>query len=70
MTSCARCRRGLAHNNCNVIVGMAGEDWDLLAAIALKGRELAGQVRQSIERSPVQAELPLSIASQEIDTAS
>lgn len=46
MTSCARRRRGLAHNNCNVIIGMASEDWDLLATIAANGSGLAGQVRQ------------------------
>jgi hypothetical protein len=50
LTGCSRCIRGLAHNNCNVIVGMAGEDWDLLAAIAASGRGLAAQVRQRIER--------------------
>lgn len=47
---------------------MAGEGWDLLAAIAVEGWELAMQVRQRIEHSPVQGELPLSARSVEIST--
>ena len=59
ITGCPRCIRGLAHNNCNVIAGMAGEDWDLLAAIAASGRHLTAQVRQRIEHGPIQEEMPL-----------
>jgi hypothetical protein len=62
MTSCATCRRGLAHNNCNVIVGMAGEDWDLLRAIAANGAPLAGQVRERIAGAPTQEELPINVS--------
>ena len=60
-TGCKVCIRGLAHNNCNVIVGMAREDWELLAAIAASGPALVAQVRQRIEAGPVQEALPLGV---------
>jgi Recombination endonuclease VII len=56
--SCPKCRRGLAHNNCNVIVGMAGEDWDLLAAIATSGPALVAAVQERIAAAASQGELP------------
>ena len=68
--SCPACRRGLAHNNCNVIAGMAREDWDLLAAIAANGRELAAQVRQRIEAAHGQEALPIDVTPLERKTAS
>ena len=53
--SCRYCQRGLAHNNCNIVVGHAGDDPDLL-------RIIAGNLeRANAEIAARQAVMPQSI---------
>ena len=55
--SCEYCRRGLACDSCNQIIGKADEDWERLERIAANGRRLQAQARARINAKPVQAEL-------------
>ena len=60
--SCDACRRGLACNNCNVIVGMAYDDPDRLEIMAANLRAIAAATRERINGRPVQEELPINVA--------
>lgn len=59
--SCLHCRRGLACQNCNFVVGNAGDDPDRLEVIAVNLRRLKSAARERINAKPVQAELPIDI---------
>ena len=60
--SCDFCRRGLACNNCNVIVGMAYDDPERLEIIAANLRTIAAATRERLASRPVQEELPINVA--------
>jgi Recombination endonuclease VII len=55
--SCQYCRRGLACEACNTIIGKLGEDWDRMDRIVANGRRLQAEARARINSKPVQAEL-------------
>lgn len=63
MKSCVKCRRGLAHNNCNVAIGMADDDPARLERIAANLRRLKAETRSRITGAPVQEELPINARS-------
>lgn len=46
--SCVRCRRGLAHRDCNRLIGIAGEDADLLNLMAANLLVATLRVRRAI----------------------
>lgn len=60
--SCSFCRRGLACNNCNVIVGMAHDKPDQLEVIAANLRAIIAETRERLAAKPVQEELPINVA--------
>jgi Recombination endonuclease VII len=55
--TCQHCRRGLACQNCNFVVGNANDDPNRLEVIAANLRRLATEARTRINTKPVQAEL-------------
>ena len=55
--TCQHCRRGLACQNCNFVVGNAGDDPDRLEVIAANLRRLKAEASGRINTKPVQAEL-------------
>lgn len=59
--SCDFCRRGLACENCNRLVGMAGDDADRLELIAANLRVLAAAARARIAGKQAQEELPPNV---------
>jgi Recombination endonuclease VII len=59
--SCQYCRRGLACENCNRLVGMADDDPDRLELIAANLRRLDAAARERISGKPIQEELPLNV---------
>lgn len=59
--SCLHCHRGLACQNCNFVVGNAGDDPDRLIVIATNLRRLKAEARERINTKPVQGELPIDI---------
>jgi hypothetical protein len=59
--TCQYCRRGLACENCNRLVGMANDDPDRLELIAANLRILGTAARERINGKPVQEELPPNV---------
>jgi Recombination endonuclease VII/NUMOD3 motif len=59
--TCASCRRGLACDTCNQIIGKADEDFARLERIAVNGRRLKVAAQARINTKPVQGELPIDI---------
>ena len=59
--SCQHCRRGLACQRCNALIGRVGDDPDLLESIAANLRRLKAEARERIDGKPVQGELPLNV---------
>jgi hypothetical protein len=55
--SCGYCRRGLACNNCNTLIGMASDDPDRLRRIADNLEATLALVRERIKDKPIQGEL-------------
>ncbi len=55
--SCAYCRRGLACDRCNVLIGHAKDDADLLRLIAANLEAAAAVARARIASMPVQTEM-------------
>ena len=55
--TCENCRRGLACDACNQVIGKADEDWDRMERIVANGRKLQAAARERINTKPVQAEL-------------
>lgn len=55
--SCSACRRGLAHAWCNQIVGLAGENMDVLRAIIINFEPVSAQARARIAAKPQAAVL-------------
>lgn len=55
--SCPYCRRGLACSRCNVLIGGAGDDPDLLEKIAGNLRSALVATRARMEAKPTQMEL-------------
>lgn len=61
--TCAYCRRGLACNPCNTIIGMAGDDPERLIRIARRLAVILPAVRARIEGKPQQMALDFPEAS-------
>jgi hypothetical protein len=59
--TCAACRRGLACETCNRLIGRVEEDWERLQRIATNLRRLKTEARERINTKPVQGELPIDI---------
>ena len=59
--TCDSCRRGLACESCNKLIGQADEDWERMERIAASGRRLQAEARGRINAKPVQGELPIDI---------
>lgn len=57
--SCRYCRRGLAHAWCNQILGLAGEDMDMLRTIIANFEPVQAATRQRIAAKPQQDMLAL-----------
>jgi hypothetical protein len=55
--SCQYCRRGLACEACNTVIGKVAEDWDRLERMAANGRRLQAEAQARINGKPVQAQL-------------
>jgi hypothetical protein len=55
--SCRYCRRGLTHQACNQIWGLAREDPELLRVMADQGERVSAETRQRIVRKAQQQEL-------------
>lgn len=55
--SCGRCRRGLAHRDCNVLIGMALDDPDMLRRIADNLEVALAEVSRRLIDKPQQSEL-------------
>lgn len=61
--SCSACRRGLAHAWCNQLIGLAGEDMDVLRAIIANFERVNAETKARIAaRSYMQDTLDLGIA--------
>jgi hypothetical protein len=58
--SCARCRRGLACDNCNVVLSRVNDDPDLLRKIADNFAPVLASTRARIALEPVQPALPVT----------
>lgn len=56
--SCSYCRRGLACQLCNTLVGMAHDDPKLLRKIADRFEPVLNETRERMASKPVQLELP------------
>ena len=56
-TSCRFCHRGLAHNQCNFIIGLAGEDPGMLRVIADSLEVANADIKARQASAPVQLEL-------------
>src|SRR5258708_4523220 len=54
--SCRYCRRGLTHQACNQIWGLAHEDPELLRVLADQGERVGAETRQRIARKAQQQE--------------
>jgi hypothetical protein len=50
--SCQYCRRGLTHERCNQIWGLAAEDPELLRVMASQGERVGEETRQRIAAKP------------------
>jgi hypothetical protein len=59
--SCPACRRGLAHAACNQIIGLAGEDMNLLAVIVDSFLPVQAAVRQRIAEKAQQGTLAIAV---------
>lgn len=60
--SCSACRRGLAHAWCNQILGLAGEDMEVLRAIIVNFERISPHTKQRIAAKPhAQGELDLGL---------
>lgn len=59
--TCSACRRGLACETCNTLIGRIREDWERMERIAANGRRLQAEARERINTKPVQGELPIDI---------
>lgn len=56
--SCSFCRRGLACDSCNVLIGYALDDPDRLERIAANLRPVLAATRARIATKPLQGQLP------------
>jgi hypothetical protein len=55
--SCRYCRRGLAHQSCNLAAGASGDDPDRLEVIAANLRARKAEISLRIEERPTQLAL-------------
>lgn len=60
--SCTHCRRGLACEACNTVIGKVAEDSERLERMAANLRRLKAEARDRISGKPVQEELPINVA--------
>lgn len=57
--SCSYCRRGLAHAWCNQIIGLAGEDMQMLRTIIANFEPVQAETRRRISAKPEQDTLAI-----------
>jgi hypothetical protein len=59
--SCRYCRRGLTHQMCNQIWGLAREDPDMLRVMAEQGERVRAETLRRIASKPVQGDLGIAV---------